>query len=51
MELSGIADNVKNILEKSMEQWKSPLTSNGEDLGEVDLKRGIFHGDNILSLF
>ena len=42
MKLSGIADNVRNFLEKSMEQWKLSLTSNGEDIGEVDVKRGIF---------
>ena len=40
-ELFGIADNVRNFLEKSMEQWKLSLMSNGEDLGEVDVKRGI----------
>ena len=39
MKLFGIADNVRNFLEKSMEQWKLSLTSNGEDLGELDLER------------
>ena len=34
----------------SMEQWKLYLTSNGEDLGEVDLKRGIFQGDSLSPL-
>ena len=29
-----------------MEQWKLSLTSNGKDLGEVDVKRGIFQGDS-----
>ena len=28
-----------------MEQWKLSLTSSGEDLGEVDVMRGIFQGD------
>ena len=32
MELFGIADNVKNSLKMSMEQWKLLLTSNGKDL-------------------
>ena len=45
MKLFGMADNVRNFLEKSMEQWKLSLTSNDEDLGEVDVKRGIFQGD------
>ena len=50
MEFFGIADNVRNVLEKSMEQWKLSLTSNGEDLGEVDVKRGIFQGDDLSPL-
>ena len=50
MELFGIADNVRNFLERSMEQWKLLLTSNQEDLGNVDLNEGIFHGDSLLTL-
>ena len=38
---------MRNFLEKSMEQWKLSLTSNGEDLGEFDVKRGIFQGDTL----
>ena len=45
IELFGTADNVTNCLEKNTEQWKLLLTSNGEDIGEVDMKRGIFQGD------
>ena len=33
-----------------MEQWKLPLTFNVEDLGEVDVKRGIFQGDYLSTL-
>ena len=47
MELFGVADNVRNFLGKSMEQWKLSLTSIGEDLGEDDVKRGIFLGDSL----
>ena len=47
MELYGIADNVRNFLEKSIEQWKLSLTSN-EDLGEIDVNKGIFQGDSLL---
>ena len=50
MEMFGIAENVRNLLEKSMEQWKLSLTSNGEDLGEVNVKRGIFQGDSLSPL-
>ena len=42
-----IADNVSDFLEKSMEQWKLQLRSNGEDLEEVDVKRRIFQGDSL----
>ena len=42
MELFGITYNVRNILEKRMEL---SLTSKGEDLEEVNLKRRIFQGD------
>ena len=39
MELFGIADSGRNFLTENVEQWKLLLTSNGKDLGEVDLKR------------
>ena len=51
MEMFGIAENVRNLLEKSMEQWKLSLTSNDEDLGDVNVKRGIFQGHNLSPLF
>ena len=50
MELFGIADNVRNILEKSMEQWKLSPTFSGKDLGEVYVNRGIFQGDSLSPL-
>ena len=50
VELFGFADNVKNSLEKDMGQWKLLLRSNGEDLEEVDVKRGIFQGDSLSPL-
>ena len=50
MEMFGIVENLRNVLEKSMEQWKLSLMSNGEDLGEVNVKRGIFQGDSLSPL-
>ena len=44
MEMFGIAVNVREFLQRSMVQWKLSLTSNGEELGDVDVKRGIFQG-------
>ncbi len=32
------------------EEWKLSLTSNGEKLGDVDIKRGIFQGDSLSPL-
>ena len=51
MELFGITDNVRTFLEKSMEQWKLLVTSKGEYLGEVDVKKGIFQEDSHSPLF
>ena len=47
VKLFGTGDNVRSLLEKSMKEWNLSLASNGEDLGEVDVKRGIFQGDSI----
>ena len=48
MELFGITYNVRNFLEKRIEL---SLTSMGEDLEEVNLKRRIFQGDILSPLF
>ena len=33
-----------------MKSWKTVLTANGEELGEVSIRRGIFHGDSLSPL-
>ena len=50
METFGIAENLRTFLQKSMQQWRLSLTANGEDLGEVNVKRGIFQGDSLSHL-
>ena len=50
MELMGIAENVRELLEKSMKQWKLSLTLNGNELGDVKVNRGIFQGDSLSPL-
>ena len=50
MELFGIAENVRVFLQNSMKQWELTLTSNGEELGSVKIKRGIFQGDDFSPL-
>ena len=47
LDMLGIADNVRSFLEKSMKKWKLLLSSNGSDLWEVDVNRGIVHGDSL----
>ena len=50
MELMGIAENVRELLVKSMMQWKLSLTSNGNELGDVKGNTGIFQGDSLSPL-
>ena len=50
MEMFGIAENLRKFLQKSMQQWRLSLTANDEDLGEVNVKRGIFQGDSLSPL-
>ena len=45
MELFRAADKMTNVLEMSMEKWKLSLTSNGEVLEEVNVKKEMFQGD------
>ena len=50
MKMFGVAENVRKFLEKSMTKWQLSLTSNGKDLGDVNVKRGIFQGDSLSPL-
>ena len=44
--LFGVAENIKSLLVNSMENWKVMLCSGNSELGEVEIKRGIFQGDS-----
>ena len=50
MEMFGTAENLRTFLQKSMQQWRLSLMTNGEYLGEVNVKRGIFQGDSLSPL-
>ena len=50
MEMFEMAENWRTFLQKSMEQWRLLLTANGEDVGEVNVKKGIFQGDSLSPL-
>ena len=46
----GVAENVRVLLANTMKSWQTVLTSNGVNLGEVNIKRGIFQGDSLSPL-
>ena len=50
LDMFGISLNVRKLLEDSMKKWTTELTSNGEVLGEVKIRRGIFQGDSLSPL-
>ena len=46
----GAAENIKALLVKSMEEWRVMLRVGNSEVGEVDIKRGIFLGDSLSPL-
>ena len=46
----GVVENIKSLLVNSMEKWKIMLCSGNSELGEVEIKPGIFQGDSLSSL-
>ncbi|MGY8822311.1 MAG: RNA-directed DNA polymerase, partial [Pseudomonadales bacterium] len=50
LSITGVAANIQNLVMNSMEKWGTLLTSNGNELGKVDIKRGIFQGDSFSPL-
>ena len=50
LDLFGVAGNIKSLLVKSMENWKAMLCSGNSELGEVEIRRGIFQGDSLSPL-
>ena len=50
LDLFGVAEEIKSLLVNSMEKWKVMLCSGNSELGEVEIKRGIFQGDSFSPL-
>lgn len=50
LEMFGIAVNVTQFLLSSMKKWKTEFTSCGQQLGVVNINRGIFQGDSLSPL-
>ena len=46
LDLFVVAESIKSLLVNSMEKWKVMLCSGNSELGEVEVKRGIFQGDS-----
>jgi hypothetical protein len=45
-----IAGNIRQLIGRSMGKWCTTLESEGENLGRVHIKRGIFQGDSLSPL-
>ena len=50
LDLFGVAENIKTLLVTSTEKWKVMLCAGNSELGEVDIKPGIFQGDSLSPL-
>ena len=50
LELFGVTENIKILLVNSMEKWRVMLCAGNSELGEVNIKRGIFQGDSLSPL-
>ena len=50
LDLFGVAKNIRSLLVNSMEKWKLMLYSGNSELGEVEIKPGIFQGDSLSPL-
>ena len=50
LDLYGVAENIKSLLVNSIEKWKVMLCSGNSELGEVEIKRGIFQRDSLSPL-
>ena len=49
MEMCGVPDNISHLLFKSVGSWQTILMSGNEELARVNIRRGIFQGDTLIS--
>ena len=50
LDLFRVSENINSLLVNSMEKWKVMLCSGNSELGEVEIKSGIFQGDSLSPL-
>ena len=50
LEMLGVSSNIRQFLKTTMSSWNTLLTVNGQILGLVNIRRGIFQGDSLSPL-
>jgi hypothetical protein len=50
LEMLGVSNNIRRSIEAAMQTWNTTLTANGQVLGDVRIRRGIFQGDSLSPL-
>ena len=50
LKLTKVAGNIGRLISASMRKWRTMLSANGETLGYVNIRRGIFQGDSFSPL-
>ena len=50
LDLCGVVENIKSLLVNSIKKWKVMVCSGNSELGEVEIKPGIFQGDSLSPL-
>ena len=50
LNITRVVKNIQDLLTNSMEKWGTLLSSNGNELGDVDIRRGMFLGDSFSPL-
>jgi hypothetical protein len=50
LQMLGVSSNIRQFLKAAMSSWNTLLTVNGQILGQVNIRRGIFQGDSLSPL-
>ena len=50
LKMLGVSSNIRQFLKTAMSSWNTLLTVNGQILGQVNIRRGIFQGDSLSPL-
>jgi hypothetical protein len=50
LDMLGISSNIRQFLKTAMASWNTLLAVNGQILGQVNIRRGIFQGDSLSPL-